>query len=251
MRQVFGIFLMIVGAFFAIGSPASLPILPLQPAPKPDDKKPDEKRRLFPILPKRPTAVTPAMAAKGGLTSPDGSEEILCDLPQKFHLRNRGGSDGAGLCVFCSLQHSSIWQHQWVTQDIFKWMWKRPGGGWPEKVDKVIAQMAKEQGKPVPAYVQFQDKDIEILKLACKTGRLPAITYNYSPTGNYRGQMIDHMVSLVHATDKWFAVLDNNFPEDIEWMDPGTFKNVYTRMGRRNGWSVVFLDPGPPPPPKN
>lgn len=250
MRQLLGILLMIAGAFF-LGSPGALPI-PFGPHPAPPDvKKPDEKKRLFPLIRKPPTAVMATMAAKGGLVSPDGKEEIACDLPRKFHLRNVGGSDGAGLCVFCSLQHASVWQHQWVTQDIFKWMQSKPGGGWPQKVDSVIAKMAKEQNRSVPAYVQIQDKDLEILKLACRTGRMPSITYNYSPTGNYKGRFIEHMVSLVHASDLWFAVLDNNFPDDIEWMDPGTFQNVYTRMGRRNGWSVIFLDPGPPPPPKN
>lgn len=246
IQKALGVLLVILGGVFATGT-----IQVQQPAPPATPAvKPDARWRIFP-LPLRKAAEVARVAVKGGLTSPDGAEQINCDLPRKFHLQNRGGSDGAGLCVFCSIQHTSIWQHQWLTQDIFKYMWTRPGGGWPQKVDKIIAQMAKEKGVPVPAYVQIEDKDLEVLKLACQTGRMPCITYNYSPTGNYRGGLIEHMVSLVHASDKWFAVLDNNFPDDIEWMDPQTFASVYTRMNRRNGWSIIFLDPGPPPPPKN
>lgn len=250
MRQVFGILLMLIGVALSLGTPIAIPGLPLNPAAPatPDAKKPDDGRRK--IFPLRKPMYVPEAAAKGGVVSPDGTEEINCDLPARLHLKNRGGSDRAGLCVFASLKHSSLWQHQWVTQGIFEWMWDKPGGGWPEKVDSVIAKMAQQQGKPKPTYVQIQNKDIEVLKLACKTGRMPGVTYNYSPTGNYRG-MIDHMVSLVHASDRWFAVLDNNYPGQIEWMDPDTFKSVYTRRGTRNGWAVIFLDPGPPPPPKN
>lgn len=198
-----------------------------------------------------PAAAAIGKASRGGTVSPDGAEEIACDLPKRFHLRNRGGSDGYGLCVFASLQHASLWQHIWATTDIFPWMFTRPGGGYPEKVDRVIKQMCAEKQAPVPAYVQVQNRDLEILKLACRTGRMPSVTYNYSPTGNYGGQLIDHMVTLAHASDAWFGVLDNNFPQVIEWMDPQTFLKVYTRHGRRNGWSVIFLDPGPPAPPRN
>ena len=69
-------------------------------------------------------------------------------------------------------------------------------------------------------------------------GRLPV---------QLRGGRIAHMVSLVHADDKWFAILDNNFPGSIEWMSPEEFKRTYT--GGRAGWAVLLLNPGPPPPP--
>lgn len=206
----------------------------------------DGARKQFITTAWRPFA---GKAEVGGTTSPDGAEEIAVDLPREFHLKNKGGTDGAGLCVWCSIQHASVWQHVKQTAEIFAWMQKRTGGGWPQRVDELLPKISAERGLPTPEYVQVQNKDLEVLKLACKTGRMPGITYNFSPTGRYGGQRIAHMVSLAHASDRWFCVLDNNFPGTYEWMDPQTFLKVYA--GNGNGWAVIFKDPGPPPPPKN
>lgn len=181
--------------------------------------------------------------------APDGTE-VQIDLPSQFHLKNRGGSDGAGLCVWCSLQHAAIWQDVRPFQDVFKWHWKYPGGGWPDRVDKDFAKMCQEQGKPVPDYIQYQGKDISILKLALKTGRMPCVTYAYSPTGRYGGARIAHMVNLVHLDDRWCGILDNNYPGRVEWFDAKQFPGVWTG-GRGSGWAVIYLNPGPPPPPHN
>jgi len=188
-------------------------------------------------------------AVVNGYRSPSGAD-IHCDLPGLFHIKNRGGSDGLGLCVFASLSHSSEWQNL-PTRHFFEWMKKHPGGGWPEKVDKMIKKYCDEKGIDVPDYVQIQSDDLEVLKLACQTGRMPGVTYSFSPTGRYGGAKIAHMVSLVHADDEWFAVLDNNYPGDnkIEWMSPNEFLRTY--KGGRTGWCVIFLDSGPPPLPYN
>ncbi len=188
-------------------------------------------------------------ASVGSFTAPNG-KEIQCHLDEKFHLKNRGGSDGAGLCVFASLKHGSIFQHVRQTDDIFEFMFSRPGGGYPSKVDKIISLLCESKNVEIPDYLQVESRDLEILKLACKTGRMPGVTYGFSPTGRYNGQRIAHMVSLCHADDDWFGILDNNYPRSIEWMDPATFLRVYT-SGGGNGWSVIFLDPGPPPVPTN
>jgi hypothetical protein len=245
-------------ALFLFGAGATNPqffqqVLHPQAAPQKEDE--GHKRRR--LLPRRLTGDLHGqpiygIAQRGGLVSPDGKEEVNCDLPRHLHLKNKGGSDGAGLCVFCSLNHASYWQHVHVTEDIFKFMWTRPGGGYPGKVDAVIAAMAKAKAVEVPRYVQIENKDIEILKLACKTGRMPGVTYCFSPTGRYNGaSYIAHMVNVVHATENWVAVLDNNYPGELEWMDPTTFRSVYTNRGKSNGWCVIFLDNGPPAPPKN
>jgi hypothetical protein len=191
------------------------------------------------------TAGTVFTASVNGPTAPDGTE-IQCDLPGDLQVKNRGGSDGAGLCVFASLKHSAMWQEVTPLKEIFEYMFNYPGGGYPEKVDKVIADICKKKGLPIPPYIQVQGKDIEILKLACKTGRMPGVTYSFSPSGRYGGQRIAHMVSLPHADDKWFCVLDNNFPRTYEWMTPQEFSKTYAP-----GWAVIFLDSGPPPVPEN
>src|SRR5581483_10835823 len=49
-------------------------------------------------------------ASVGGPRHDDGTE-VACDLPNDLHLKNTDGSDGAGLCVFCSIAHSARWQN--------------------------------------------------------------------------------------------------------------------------------------------
>ena len=185
----------------------------------------------------------------GKPTNPDGTE-IQNDLPARLHLKNRGGSDGAGLCVFASLQHSARWQEVPPLTEIFEWMRTRPGGGWPEKVDKVVAELCKARGAAKPDYLQVEGADFELLRRACRTGRMPAVTYCYSPTGRYGKARIAHMVNLVHADETWCAVLDNNFPGTIEWMSPAEFQRVWTGDGH-HGWAVILLAEGPPPVPVN
>jgi hypothetical protein len=216
-------------------------------------KQPNEPARRRPIFPLRRPILEPAeAAARGGTTSPDGKEEIQCDLPKQFHLKNVGGTDGAGLCVWASMQHTATWQRIPAIDGVFKYMQTQRGGGWPDRVDKVVPVMAQRNKEASPKYIQVESRTpLEVLKLACKTGRMPGVTYSYSPTGNYGGSYIAHMVSLVHASDNWFAILDNNYPNQIEWMDPQTFLKVHTRNGRELGWSYTFLSDPPPPPPCN
>jgi hypothetical protein len=56
------------------------------------------------------------------------------------------------------------------------------------------------------------------------------------------------MVDCVHYTDKWAAVLDNNFPGDdqYEWMAPDEFLNRWKQGS--GGWVIVLLSGNPPPP---
>jgi hypothetical protein len=217
--------------------PCPGPVCP-KPAPKPTPKPPPS-----------PWGVegAPVGATVSGFTAPDGTE-AHCHLPETLHIRNKGGSDGAGLCVFASLTHSAHWQSIDPLRDLFEWMRKFPGGGWPDKVDQMIARKCKESGTPIPRYVQVEGLDLEFLHLACATGRMPAITYGWSPTGRYGGSKIAHMVTLVHASKDLYGILDNNYPGSIEWMNEKEFIKSHTMVG--SGWSVVFLEPGPPSPPR-
>lgn len=185
----------------------------------------------------------------GGKVAPDGKSEIMCDLPASEMLKNKGGSDRAGLCVFTACEHSSRWQGIPALVGFRDWMTKYPGGGYPAKLKAKIEQLSKERGMPVPDYVQLQGRAelLPVLKAACESGRMPAVTYSYSPTGRYGGQRIAHMVSLVYLSDAWAGILDNNFPgpEKIEWIQAKDFLKVFTGGG--NGWAVIFATPGPPP----
>jgi hypothetical protein len=134
---------------------------------------------------------------------------------------------------------------------LFQWMRHHPGGGYPAKVDRMIQQFCQEKHLPRPDYIQVEGADLEILKAACRSGRMPGVTYSFSPTGRYGGHRIAHMVNLVNADDKHFVVLDNNYPgsSHYEWLSPEEFHKTYT--GGRSGWAIIPLRPGPPLPPHN
>lgn len=179
---------------------------------------------------------------------------VHIDLPPALHLRNTGGSDGSGLCVFTSINHSAYYQNSILLQDFQKWMRQFPGGGWPEQVDRKIKELARARKDQTPAFIQIETNDLDILRTACRTGRSPGVTYSFSPTGRYNGQRISHMVSLVAAAagkgpdgKGWWCILDNNYPKSYEWMSEGQFLRTYSRG--RQGWAVILLDPGPPPVP--
>jgi len=190
-------------------------------------------------------------ATVAGNRAPDGTE-IQCDLPAELHRRNTT-SRGEGCCVWTSIHHAAVWQNVREYQEAPRWIQQHGirGGAYPGAVAKYLPQMARQRGAEEPsAFLNYEGNDIELLKLACRTGRMPAVTYTYSPTGRYRGK-IAHMVNLVHADDRYFAVLDNNFPgaDQIEWMTPEEFRRSWTGFGQ--GWAVILLAPPPPPVPHN
>ena len=249
------------------------------PIPKPDQPQNPTRRPLLPFMPREEQQEGPANGVKieqagpvgqvGSLTgeswsgptwrdgkafvgtskNPDGTEAHI-DLPARFHVQNRGGSDGAGLCVYASARHSGIWHDEPVFQGLFEWMFKHPGGSWPEKFDKSVEQFCSEKGLAKPAYTQVIGSDLELLGRATRAGLFPGVTYWYSPTGRYGGRRISHMVSLVHCDEKWCAILDNNYPGSIEWMTPQQFLSVF-KGPSKEGWAIIPLRPGPPPVPVN
>jgi hypothetical protein len=195
----------------------------------------------------------PVGAQVGGRIAPDGKTEIHCDLPGSLHCKNIA-SRGEGCCTQTSVNHSARWQNVPALWDFHVWVREKglPGGGTPQRMAERIPACAKDRGYPTPDFIQVDgSNDLEILKLACRSGRMPGVTYSYSPTGRYGGQRIAHMVSLVHADDNWFCVLDNNFPGDsnYEWLTPQEFLKTWAPGGR--GWAVILLAPSPPMPPRN
>jgi hypothetical protein len=184
----------------------------------------------------------------GGPVHADGTE-LDCDLPGSLHRRNVQ-SRGQGCCVFTSLHHASTWANLPALQEFPRWLQAKglPGGGYPGNVKDRITAICRDRGLPEPAYIQVEGNDLEILRAACRTGRMPAVTYGFSPSGRYGGQRISHMVNLVHADDRHFVVLDNNFPGETayEWLTPQEFLQAYRATGG-NGWAVILLAEGPPP----
>ena len=192
--------------------------------------------------------------------APDGTYAVV-DLPTGRHVRNIGGSDGAGLCVYTSVQHGADWHQVTALQGFQKWASRRPGGSYPEKLDADITAVCASQGVPVPAYIQHVGGDEAFLDLAIKTGRMLGVTYA-GCDGFYDGP-IAHMVNLAHFDATRAAIIDNNRPGQWIWMtrqqflnrwrgiyDNGTLMTI--REGRQTyqvggGWAFCFLALPPPP----
>lgn len=178
----------------------------------------------------------------GGLTAPDGSTTAI-NLPEDLRLRNTGGTDGAGLCVFTSIFMASEWQNESSMKDFRKNMENERGGGYPEKVDRMMKKYA-----PGVQYIQYEGSDSHVIDLAIKTGRMPCITYDgHDP---HYGGSISHMVCCIASTDKWGCILDNNYIKDSQlvWMSK---EALMQRFGGDGGWCFVLLKPGAPPDPFN
>ena len=183
---------------------------------------------------------------EGGLVSPDGTEEIMCNLPPSEKKHNVGGRDGAGLCVFTSIEYCARWSN---CRDLFefqKHMRSEPGGGYPEKVDAMMKKYA-----PHVQYIQSTTSDLSLLKDALASGRMVGVTY-CGRDKHYGGQSVPHMVTLAHLSDRWAAITDNNFPADnqVMWMSVPDFVSRWKGMDG-TGWAVILLNPGPPPIPHN
>jgi len=184
--------------------------------------------------------------------SHDG-EELSCDLPGSFHMKNIGSAkDGAGMCVDSSIEMAAVWQGL----DEYKgfrnyWASVEGGGNMPSGVDRQVKAWCAKKGIPLTPYVQYQGKDPRpILELCDKTGRMACITYGYSP--RYGPGVIYHMTCCPKFSGKYAVCLDNNFPgeESYEWMSLDEMVNRVKFAGG-SGWVFVWLVPSPPPIPHN
>jgi hypothetical protein len=192
------------------------------------------------------SSVLPVEAAPtlGGAVSPDGKTTVQIDLPKALRHHNTTGVDGYGLCVFWSITHAARWQQEGPLLDFAVLMEKERGGGWPEKVDKMIAKYAATVD-----YLQYIGRDAIVLTASLKSNRLPSVTY-CGRDPHYRGT-IAHMVNLVHLDDQWACILDNNYigENDLVWMTPSEFFERW--RGKGSGWAVVLLKEPPDPPVKS
>mgnify|MGYP002778048846 CR=1 FL=1 len=198
----------------------------------------------------QPGPVVAAFNPTRGPVSADGVR-ATCDLPASLHIRNVGGSDGAGLCVFTSAQHAATWQHVRSLDGFREWMRRRPGGGWPEKFDQMVAAFCREKKVAIPQYQQHTGGDDEWLDLAMKTGRLVSVTYagmdDFYRDRWGRPAAVAHMVNLAHLDATRAAIIDNNRPGVWVWMTRAEFLKRWRDMN--GGWAFVLLDAPPPPHP--
>lgn len=177
-----------------------------------------------------------------------GGEEITVDLPISRHVRNTS-SRGLGNCVFTSIGMAADYQNVHALKNFAQWVISKgiPGGSYPDKTDRLIAQMCADRNLPIPEYIQHTGGDLEFLKLALNTGRYVSVTYN-GRDDFYNGS-IAHMVNLVHLSEKYAVIQDNNRPGVWTWMSVDEFVSRW--RGSSGGWAVVLLGSPPPPVPIN
>lgn len=192
---------------------------------------------------------------------PNGTRATI-DVPAEQHIRNIGGSDGAGLCVITSNELAGRWQSIDFLSGAQKWFAKRPGGSYPEMLARDLKLFAASKNAPLPKHIQHTGGDIEFFRLAMKTRRSVSITYA-GHDNFYGAQGIAHMVTGAHLDGQLGAIIDNNEPGRWRWMKDGTLVNRW--LGRHDsgkpilvptgrgwmevggGWLVVWLDSPPPP----
>src|SRR5947208_10444683 len=109
----------------------------------------------------------------GGPVAPDGRRRVQIDFPLALRSANSVGRDGYGLCVFTSVMHAARWQKETPLEEFQALMRRELGGGWPEKLDRMIGKYA-----PGVDYFQYEGRDAAVLKLALASNRLPSVTYN-------------------------------------------------------------------------
>lgn len=171
----------------------------------------------------------------------DGSE-VDCDIPMEMRIRNTVGINGMGLCVFASMQMEASYQNIQELAGLFDYMKRQPGGGWPQKVDRIMQKLA-----PNVQYKQYQGDSLDFIQEGINSGRPVCVTMG---TGELYGmRTIAHMVLCVGLDDKYAAILDNNDPQRIWWMERETFRQRFIHPNT-SGWALYFLNPPPPPVPR-
>ncbi len=201
------------------------------------------------------TPIRDDIAAPKGTSTVAGrayqGEELTVDLPGNQQFKNIGSKiDGAGMCVFTSIEMAARWHGMETFRGFRDWCaGKYPGGGYPQKVDKLIAAYCAAKGITVPPYIQYEGGDVGSVLAACdKTARMACITYGYSP--RYGNGTIAHMTCCPKYGGALAVCLDNNFPgeQSYEWMSLGEMQNR-VKHPQGSGWVFVWLAPAPPPAP--
>lgn len=159
-------------------------------------------------------------------------------IPPEQHVRNEGGSNGAGLCVIASILANGRYQgvpglEQGKQSDLWRAAKARPGGYAPEKLARLLQQVMPEE-----KYASYVGTDTGVLDRLSKQGYPIGATMN---TGQlYRYMPIHHMISLVHYSkaDGLACVVDNNDPGKYRWMPASEFDRRW--IDGANGWAWIW-----------
>lgn len=168
------------------------------------------------------------------LKTPDGqSVKYACLFPG---IRNKGGSDGSGLCVFTSVEIAARSQGIYELYGFQEFMRKHPGGGWPEKLDRMIQEFTNRAPIKYVHLLGTAQQEFPLLEQSYQVGFIPCVTWG-TDESHYKGRRIAHMVNAVYVDKNWVGILDNNFPHEILWVDTQTAIN---NMGLGKFWGCIF-----------
>lgn len=190
-----------------------------------------------------------AVAASGQAQTPDRRGEIAltaptyqgvtatAPIPPEMHVRNEGGSDGAGLCVISSILANGQYQHVpdlEGAKDSLLWRTakSRPGGYSPSKLEQLVSETM-----PNEKWAEYVGRDPSVLDTLSRKGYPIGATMNTGALYGYRP--IHHMVSLIEYRNNGLAcVVDNNDPGKYHWMPASEFARRWIDGG--TGWAWIW-----------
>jgi hypothetical protein len=132
----------------------------------------------------------------GGSIAPDGRTEIACDLPTSLPPK----TSAAATAPDSASSPASGTPRAGRTSRFSKT--SRPGCDATPAAD-TRRRSTPRSSRSAPNAVcrrlrtcRSRGRDLDILNRACRTGRMPSVTYSFSPTGRYGGQRIAHIILL-------------------------------------------------------
>jgi hypothetical protein len=194
-------------------------------------------------------AAAPARAQAPDERIPDSHGEVAIDepvyrgvranapIPPDLHIKNEGGSDGAGLCVISSILANGRYQRvPGLEGGKDSTLWKtakaRPGGYYPGKLEALLKEVM-----PGEKWFSWEGKGTDLVAEYNAKGYPVAATTN---TGRlYQYQPIHHMISTAHLDDDWACIVDNNHPKKYHWMPRAEYDRRF--VDGDQGWGFVWL----------
>jgi hypothetical protein len=148
-------------------------------------------------------------------------ERASAPIGREHHIRNEGGSDGAGLCVYSSVIIAGAYQgvadlDRLKQSQLWRYVKARPGGSYPEKLARDLNAVypLEQTGE---RWSQYTGTDTSVIDKLSRAGYPVCSTMDTGALYEYR--KIHHMITLAHyRKDGWVCVVDNNNPGKFHWM---------------------------------
>lgn len=164
-------------------------------------------------------------------------ESANAPIPPAMHIRNEGGSDGAGLCVISSVTINGHYQGvPGLDAGKGSLLWRtakaRPGGYSPDKLASLVDEVMPDE-----RYASYVGTNPAILDRLSGEGYPVGATMSTGALYGYRP--IHHMISLAHyRTGGYACVVDNNDPGKYHWMPADEFARRWIDGGV--GWAWIW-----------